>query len=251
MIDADVINITGNDIINLLAGEAINIGSKNIILESDYMSLSNSGLKLFLINLTTDNKYLSMELTNGGLDIYDQTGTTANYRFGSIYGIDSYYRRVMLYLDNNAGYQIYDGTNKITLFDYENTTRKIIIQNKKISIIGDYGGLVDIDNTTGIPIIKIVGGGEETTITSEYITTPNITAGNIDSGTGSINSNQWTWIDFNKTFSSAPCVTANTTTSTNGVMVVKIRDISTTGFYASIGGSAAPSNVSFNWIAIG
>ena len=46
-IDADVIELTANDILNLIAGNTINLSSKNIIISSDTTKITGSGQKFY------------------------------------------------------------------------------------------------------------------------------------------------------------------------------------------------------------
>lgn len=46
-IDADVVELTANDILNLIAGNTINLSSKNIIISSDTTKITGSGQKFF------------------------------------------------------------------------------------------------------------------------------------------------------------------------------------------------------------
>lgn len=77
-----------------------------------------------------------------------------------------------------------------------------------------------------------------------------LTAGNIDSGTCTLNSSTNVSVSFNKTFTSVPRVVLTPNTTTSGVIAPKIREVTTTGFKAIIGGSVS-GNITCDWIAIG
>lgn len=87
-------------------------------------------------------------------------------------------------------------------------------------------------------------------LTAQNVGIPHLEAGNIDSGEIDLNSSSWTHIDFNKTFSYQPQVVITPYTSATGVIAGKVRNITTTGFDAVVGGSISGS-ITFNWIAIG
>ena len=86
-------------------------------------------------------------------------------------------------------------------------------------------------------------------LTPQLIDTPKITAGNIDCGTCTLNSNTNVSVSFNKTFANVPRVVLTPNTTTSGVIAPKIREVSTTGFKAIIGGSVSGS-IDCDWIAI-
>lgn len=208
-LNADKVNISANDVLNILSGNTINLSSKNIIIASNNFNVDVNG------NATMANA----TITGGSLSLTS--------------------------IGENA---------KITIKDSQYATACLEFSARAIKWIGINNGNLLITNATQYPTITLKSANNEITSLSPInVTTPHITAGNIDKGTGSINSNQWKAFYFSndKIFSTPPVVVANTTTSTSGVMVVKIKDIDTSGFWASIGGNAAPNDVTFNWIAIG
>lgn len=76
-----------------------------------------------------------------------------------------------------------------------------------------------------------------------------LSAGNIDCGTCTLNSSSTVSVSFNKTFASTPKVVITPNTTSSGTIAPKIREVSTTGFKAIIGGSGF-SNIVCDWIAI-
>jgi len=113
-------------------------------------------------------------------------------------------------------------------------------------------GKVVMGSGTGQGVITVydTAGTSDSTISGTSITTPKITAGNIDCGSCTLNSSSEVYVSFNKTFSSAPKLVITPFTSTSGVIAPKIRALSTQGFRAILGGSGF-SNIDCCWIAIG
>ena len=108
----------------------------------------------------------------------------------------------------------------------------VSVQNNgaMMSIVDNYGSLDYIGGNLSVP--------------------KKITAGNIDCGTCTLNSNSNVSVSFNKTFTSAPRVVLTPNTTASGVIAPKIREVTTTGFKAIIGGSVS-GNINCDWIAIG
>ena len=71
-------------------------------------------------------------------------------------------------------------------------------------------------------------------------------------GSNSCRSNGYTAISFNKTFRNIPKVVATPKTSESGVIALKTRNVTTTGFEITIGGGSQtyPNALPFDWIAI-
>jgi len=82
-------------------------------------------------------------------------------------------------------------------------------------------------------------------------TTTNVAISSIDCGQATTNGYNDTWINFNKTFSSAPNVvcTAVTQSANTNQYVMNVWGVTTTGFYV-FQSSGLNRNVTFNWIAI-
>ena len=100
----------------------------------------------------------------------------------------------------------------------------------------------------------VQGSGQITSqIAPEEITTPKITAGNIDCGTCKLNTTTDTNVSFNKTFASAPIVilTCTENNTGNNVYSGSVVATTTTGFTAFCMSATAVTNKKFNWIAIG
>lgn len=97
-IDADKINLTANDIFNLIAGNAINLTSKNITITSDAFKVDKNGkvtcsdidITGGTINLTDDGQIASFEISDGGgeyrkyVDVYSWGISMANTSNGDL-----------------------------------------------------------------------------------------------------------------------------------------------------------------------
>lgn len=144
-------------------------------------------------------------------------------------------------------------TSKITITDSSNSNCKIGFSARRLVWNGPSGAVINITNILDTPIIQVMGIGSyagTTNVAGPYVQTPRINAGNIDAGTGSCSSAGDTVVYFNKTFANVPKVVATPTTTTNGVIALKISEITTTYFKINIGGTSFPTAQSFNWIAI-
>jgi len=106
-----------------------------------------------------------------------------------------------------------------------------------------------------ISVLKQQGSSQTiSTIAPDNVSTPKITAGNIDCGTCRLSSASDTTVSFHKTFSSIPMVVLTCKRDNTGtnVYAASVVDTTTTYFKAFVmtnGGSA--TNILFNWIAIG
>lgn len=118
----------------------------------------------------------------------------------------------------------------------ENNPMRIIMKNGSNGVDSSYE-IVDGNNVSRLKL-SISG-----------ITTDRINAGNIDCGTCTLNSNNNVSVSFNKTFANVPRVVITPNTTSANVIAPKIREVSTTGFKAIIGGSGF-SNIDCDWIAI-
>ena len=112
-------------------------------------------------------------------------------------------------------------------------------------------GKILMGSSTGSGVITVYNssGNNNSNISGDSITTPKITAGNIASGQCTLNSSSTVSVSFGKTFPNTPRVVITPNTSASGVISPKIRNVSTTGFTAIIGGSGF-SNIDCDWIAI-
>lgn len=71
-IDADQVNLTANDILNLIAGNTINLTAKNIKIDSENFKvdeIGNATLNNSVINMTENNKKVA-EFNKSGMDFY-------------------------------------------------------------------------------------------------------------------------------------------------------------------------------------
>jgi hypothetical protein len=69
------------------------------------------------------------------------------------------------------------------------------------------------------------------------------------SGQVNLSDSGWTSVSFGVTFAAAPRVTISPETATAGIIAPKVKDVTTTGFYAIIGGSTGFSDIPHNWHA--
>lgn len=139
---------------------------------------------------------------------------------------------------------------KFIITDSVNASCKYELSSRSLRWYGLNGGTFIIDNILTTPIINLTAQTSEATVISAYgISTPSINAGNIDKGSGTC-STQTTSISFNKTFLNVPFVVATPNTTANGVIALKIKNVTTTGFEILIGGTTISGNVDFDWIAI-
>ena len=127
------------------------------------------------------------------------------------------------------------GDNYIAL---RNNNRQIVLING----INGYGEIL-LQNANGVSI-NLNGNTGDATFKGK------VTAGNMDCGSGSCSSNGYTQVNFNKTFANVPKVVCTCSSNTNGVIALKTRNITTTGFEVTIGGSGFSTALSFDWIAM-
>ena len=211
-LNADVIELTANDILNLLAGNTINISSKNIVISSKNLNINAEG------DLVCSNATIS--------------GTIKGSIFkGKGDGVK------LVIADDSSGYL---STNNSLELQYESDNSLIF---------GVYGKFWELGEEAKMAYIKSSANGYYF-LGYKGIYTEKITAGNIDKGICTLNSSNVVSVDFNKEFKDIPSVSITPYTSSSGVIAPKIRSISTTGFTAIIGGSGF-SNIECNWIAIG
>ena len=147
------------------------------------------------------------------------------------------------------------GTDAASKFSISNSSDNTWYTNyypNRIQIYREGQQTIQISGVSNIPNVNLFatdGSGKSTMISAISILTPRITSGNIDCGSGSCSSSGYSQVNFNKTFASEPKVVCTPNTSTNGVIAIKIRNVTTTGFEATIGGSGF-STQDFDWIAI-
>lgn len=233
-IDASKINLNGvvtaNNNFKILSDgsmEAVNgkFINGNISIISDEYQTTPQNYKINIYNTTT---LLNAKLYPDALIFSNNDSQTSNRtiitRNQILCANDDYI--------NNVGKWAYMTPDWIRIVDKTN--------NKQATIMADN---MNINNTV------VLNGSNGTVEASSYVSTPHIYAGNIDCGFSSCSSSGYTQINFNKTFAYAPIVVCTPNTSTNGVIAVKIRNVTTTGFEATIGGTGFGNEV-FNWIAI-
>ena len=231
-IKADKIILSAEDILNLIAGNEINLTSKNITIKSNNFSVDKNGnCTANSINITGGNISgtkinLQSNGTQGALEILDNSGRK-NYVYGQGMRIESPEGKEMVSVGANSEYGQFTIRNK---------------NNSSQYIQGDLS-----DGRSKITFKN--SDGNTTEVRGDSVSTPKISAGNMAWGQGTCNSNGYTWINFNKTFPNVPRVVATPNTSTNGVIAIKIRNVSTTGFEATLGGTNF-GNEKFDWIAI-
>ena len=213
MINGNKISLSANDILNLLAGNAINLTSKNITISSTNFSVDANG-NVVANSLSSNNA----TITGGDINL---KGDNTNAKL-----------KVTYYNDNN----IYSEFLPNCIRMMKNGTAGVTIQY-----------------LLSTPILGLSDGTNTTQLLSYEISTPKIKAGNIDCGTCTLNSSTDTTVYFNKTFATAPkviltCTRNQTGTTVYAGSVIATTTTSFTAFCMTNAGSA--SDTVFNWIAI-
>ena len=120
-----------------------------------------------------------------------------------------------------------------------------------IRLLSQGVGKVLMGSNLGAGVITVYNsdGTKTSNISGTSVSTPKIYAGNIATGTCTLNSTSNTSVSFGTTFEIIPNVVITPYTSASGVIAPKIRSISTTDFTATIGGSVS-GDIECCWIAI-
>lgn len=214
VINGNKINLSANDILNLLAGNAINLTSKNITISSTNFSVDANG-NVVANSLSSNNA----TITGGDINL---KGDNTNAKL------------------------------KITYYNDDNIYSEYLPNCIRMIKNGTVG--FTIENLLSTPILGLSDGTNTTQLLSYEISTPKIKAGNIDCGTCTLSTKTDTQVNFNKTFATAPKVvlTCNQNgTALTGAEAV-IVSTTTTGFTAYIPyDTYASKTASFNWIAVG
>lgn len=164
-IDADVIELTANDILNLIAGNTINLSSKNITISSDTTKITGTGQKFFNngteIGRIGTNQYEGDNNQKGLTFDLDPSGrymawAKKKYSSDSSYIVKLYYCDSYSFGKTEEG--VYLGTNL-----YANGNRiygkRIYLDNGMYIVDGSYSG-------SGEKIFKISDNGSDVAIFS-------------------------------------------------------------------------------------
>lgn len=145
LIDADAIELTANDILNLIAGNAINLTSKNITISSDNFNVDANG----------DVVMNNANVTGGRIALTGDSETSQDPVF---YVVDSTGKRKVFVYGNQIG--IYDYTNSYSgLFDAQN-----------FSIVKMEGGAyVNASFFGGIPYLQVNNGTSSSTVYGDKV----------------------------------------------------------------------------------
>lgn len=146
-LNADKIELSANDILNLLAGNTINLTSKNIVISSTNFNVDSNG-NVVLKDDSTSSTYTSFKIINTNGDRY-----------------------VIL---------------KPFLLDFNNDTNGNYIQNRVTDgssyiYMGYETKKVEIQTTKDSASIWLTNGNENTTITQSGVTTPKVTQTSLES----------------------------------------------------------------------
>lgn len=287
-INADIINLSANDVLNLLAGNTINLSSKNIAINSTNFSVTKDGVltaKSGTIggwNLEPNNLYTGTWGTDNsamlctGSQSSKSIGGSGNINgwvltAGSKFGVT---KNGNLYASNaNISGTITSNNATITGGKFEIISDKSVAVIKLIDILADTrytemsSGGFKITNNSGIfeigydstPFLKMTFTNKEAIIGYDKLKIENIECNNIkigrvdtsaiQSGTCTLTSAGDTTVYFDKTFNGVPNVVLTPYTTTNGVIAAKISEITTTYFKANIGGTSFGNN-RFCYVAI-
>lgn len=249
---ANKLGLTANDILNIIAGNEINMTARGISMVSDNWSVDKTGYAIMqagkIANFILANGKLSSEIRPDYDFTEDDLTKIRNY---------------MMETGTLTAEEIekYDVTKDGVINSWDYVTIANMIRS---GISTDNPGIFEIDtepNTSNI--IKFYDGtgslayyigywvSKFKNISCDYLDTEEISAGNLDYGSGECSSNGYTTIEFNKTFAGPPNVVATPITSTDGVIALKIDNITETSFQITIGGSNFPNTyIPFNWIAM-
>ena len=182
------------------------------------------------INLTADD--IAITSTNFSVDKNGNMTCTSGTFSGDINTSN----------DITIGNDLYVGQNQTSSSGNKNIwfTQNMCIRRMYMSLGGELLQLICRDS----------GGNVKSSISMDNMTS-HVAISSIDCGQATTNGYNDTWINFNKTFSSAPNVVCTANVSSAGVnqYTINVWGITTTGFYA-FQSSGANVNVAFNWIAI-
>ena len=181
--------------------------------------------------MTMDGKIVADFITTGVLAGITLSGNTIK---GSIFkGTNDGVKLIIA--SDSSGYMT---SNNCLELNYESDNS---------NIIGFYGKFWN-DSTLRMVYIKSAANGYYF-LGNKGIITDKVTAGNIASGTCTLNSSSEVYVSFGKTMPSTPSVVIIPITTASGVIAPKVRSVDQNGFNAIIGGNGF-SNISCSWIAI-
>lgn len=245
----------------------VELKGNTVIIQSDNCQLTSDG-KLTVEDADVNGKITSSEGTIGGFTL-GSTSLSANIRDKYTYTLEDAQRvrdiTMGTITPTQADYERLDVNHDgiINASDYVlilrkyygyNSTAGVFTlatndANKVLYFTGN--GTEDIKTNIGINTISTQGVTANYFYVNGYnsLDTGGLVASNIDHGEGMCSSNGYEHHDFNKTFTHPPHIVATPKTTTNGVITLKIANVTTTGFDITIGGSGF-GNEYFDWIAI-
>jgi len=232
-IDADKINING----------VISANGSFEVDTNGNMTCSNANITGGKVNLTSSGSPVFTLKNGSGTQELEINSAWLNYDYSEN---NSLVMRTELYNQSLSGLQ------GLLLYRYDiSPYNPCCFTYSQFLIKGLNGeGSIEGNCTAGNnAFISVSTNNNTSKIKGAEITTPKIIAGNIDCGTCTLNSSTNVSVSFNKTFANVPRVVLTPNTTTSGVIAPKIREVSTTGFKAIIGGSIS-GNIDCDWIAI-
>lgn len=249
---ANKLGLTANDILNIIAGNEINMTARGISMVSDNWSVDKTGYAIMRAGKVANFILADDKLTCDIKVDYDYTEDDLQRMADYIMG------RITLTQEEINKYDI----NKDGVLNAADFV--IIRQQINSGITVSNPGKFEIDTSPDdLNVMNLYDGSGNLKyyigywvnklkyLTTESLITDSIDSGNLDCGTGECSSNDYTTIEFNKTFSYPPNVVATPITSTAGVIALKIDNITETSFQITIGGSNFPNTyIPFNWIAM-
>ena len=247
-VTAKNIELSADEVLNLLSGGTINLTGQNINIESNNFSVTEDG------EVTAK----SIDISGGTINIETGYDSTDEIRFKYIDSANNKYIEVLL---SNDEISMLNKTNngitvgQTTYYEFYKTVLTGDGIDFLAGAIGDDGGIIGSNDAH----LSVNGSGRAST--GEYLS-PRLEsslpmkAPNIQSGTGSVEtttagSPAAVDITFPQAFSSTPIVVCTPRTEVPGTTVkgMGVKDITTTGFKAYLTrGTTGTTN--FNWIAI-
>lgn len=151
---ANKLGLTANDVINLIAGNAINLSSKNISIASDNFNVNASG------NMSCTNAHFT-----GGTIKLQSSSNTNNFIIGDDYNYNYDFTRM-----NGTNIEMYKSSkeNQIML-GFSTSTQDL--QNEGMLTVGGNGYF----GQYGQSLANLTHGSSSTTIRANGITTPSLT----------------------------------------------------------------------------
>lgn len=249
-INADKILLSANDILNIIAGNELNLSTKNISIVADNFSVDKTGYSIIKKGRVANFDIVDNKLSSSVILNYDYNQNDIEKVRSYIVGTTTLTNEEFIKYDLNHDGKV-DAMDFIRIFHIidsgisKSNPGKFEINTSPddLSIFNFYDGTGNLKYYIGYWISKLKY------LETQSLTTNSINAGNIDSGRCTLTSSGNRTIYFNKTFDTVPNVVLTPLTSTNGVIAAKMSEITTTYFTANIGGTNFGDN-QFCWIAI-